>query len=206
MISWTGSEWSFSKNNARGKAQRTQIQLNHELLKDRHNETNSKSASTTDTLCVEGWKSFNSKCYKYVSFESSMPTKRRTWLNARNFCMSIAPNSESMRDFEIDLASVPDERTNNFLKDLKHDKAWIGGYRDEVKSNQWKWSDGTPMVYQSWASREPSDDSEHIVINHRPNGETPWGQWDDPPNYKINEIKGFFCQYHCEFQNILNIV
>ena len=178
------------------------ITTNNELMKDRQNGSKSMSTETTATLCVEGWKSFNSKCYKYVPFESII-NMRRTWLNAKKFCMSnmsIAPIiSQSTRDFSIDLASVPDEKTNDFLKDLNQDKAWIGGYREDVMSNQWKWSDGTPMIFQSWASGEPRVDSEYMVINHRPNRNTPWGRWDDHPSNSLNNIKGFFCQYRCEF-------
>ena len=177
---------------------------NGELTKDRHNDTKSKSTTTTATLCVDGWKSFNSKCYKYVPFESSCNvmssspcTKRVNWPEAKDYCISIAPNiSQSVGDISADLASVPDENTNNFLKELTQDKAWIGGYRDSTTSNQWKWSDGTPMVYQSWASGQPTADSVNMVINYRRYNQGPYGLWDD----QLSNVKGFFCQYYCEFK------
>ena len=63
--------------------------------------------------------------------------------------------------------------------------------RDNKMSKQWKWSDGSPICYQSWKSREPQGNSVHMTTNS--------GQWDDPPEWGTNsQIKGYFCQYHCE--------
>ena len=127
-----------------------------------------------------------------------------TWSDANNYCKSNPPSNSVVENLVLNLASVPDEETNNFLKSLKEERAWIGGYRDKVTSNQWKWTDGTPMIYQSWASGEPKDNGVNMMTNFKPQSQQgrPWGQWDDQGS---NVNMGFICQYHRKFQNILTL-
>ena len=89
--------------------------------------------------CAGGWvyNSLTKKCYK--DFDEAL-----TWDAARASCQA---------QINGDLASVPDEATNEFLKD-KFTQGWIGGHLDS--NGDWAWSDGTPWGYTSWSSGNPS--------------------------------------------------
>ena len=166
-------------------------------LTDNSEESKKKQKRNVGRLCAEGWTSFHLKCYKHI-------TTKMTWSDANNYCKSNPPSNSVVENLVLNLASVPDEETNNFLKSLKEERAWIGGYRDKVTSNQWKWTDGTPMIYQSWASGEPKENGINMMTNFKPQNQQgrPWGQWDDQGS---NVNIGFICQYHRKFQNILTL-
>ena len=121
--------------------------------------------------CPEGWHYFSetNSCYKVV--EAS-----KTWDEARTAC----------KEFDAELASIPDEATNTFLTTLTTGSSWIGGYHDSDKI--WKWSDGSVWSYTNWCSGQPTYDTRHVAFNCH------WlqdgvGQWDDS-----GSSPSFICQ------------
>ena len=92
-------------------------------------------------------------------------------LEARASCQANTP-----APYNGDLASVPDQATNDFLTTLTTDLVWIGG-NDIDTEGTWVWSDGTPWNYDSWRPGEPTNtngEEDGLVLNY---GET--GLWND---------------------------
>ena len=123
--------------------------------------------------CISDWSYSpqSGRCYKHVNSSLS-------WAEARRTCQAAAPQGG-------DLASAPDEATNDFLARLTSDHVWLGGRRSEAGA--WAWSDGAP--WESWQHREPSEGEEeasaehHLSMNYNGTGE-----WTEPT--------GFICQYN----------
>ena len=115
-------------------------------------------------------------CFKYFSTPMA-------WEDARSFCQDSSPHSGG------DLASVPDDDTNNFLFTIiQNADVWIGGYRNE--NQDWVWSDGTPWEYESWHEDQPNDlggMQTHVAFNFNSSA-----HWYDECK---DEEKGFIC-YH----------
>ena len=127
--------------------------------------------------CSPGWTYFpnTTRCYRHFP-------ESRTWVEARSFCLSVAQTNG-------DLASIPDQATNEFLTTLSTDISYIGA-SDAESEGTWKWSDGTPWGFQNWAPGEPNNNggSGHFgAINF--NGV---GLWDDDSEFVP---RPFFCQY-----------
>ena len=130
-----------------------------------------------------GWKFLNhtKKCYKH--FTSSV-----SWAEARHLCQYNFPNKKG------DLASVPDQVTNDFLDKILSGVTkgvLIGGYKDPV-NGQWKWSDGTPF---SWPpnSIQDNQDRELAVLrtNYKVDKNGP-GVWKDS---LVSRSASYVCQY-----------
>ena len=107
--------------------------------------------------------------------------------------MSAAPQNNNG-----DLASVPDKKINIFLKSRVSEgekQLWIGGKKKDKVHMTWAWSDNTPWTWDSWATGQPNNnggDQDYVVINYGGAG-----NWDDDNE---DRLRGFICQYHCEFQ------
>ena len=84
-------------------------------------------------------------------------TSTLSWAEARRTCQAAAPQGG-------DLASAPDEATNDFLASLTSDHVWLGGRRSEAGA--WAWSDGAPWGWESWQPREPSEGEEASAEHH----------------------------------------
>ena len=125
--------------------------------------------------CAGGWvyNSLTKKCYK--DFDEAL-----TWDAARASCQA---------QINGDLASVPDEATNEFLKD-KFTQGWIGGHLDS--NGDWAWSDGTPWGYTSWSSGNPSRTDGTGAIRLKNVG------WDD-----LNPE--FLRKYICQHQSVKTV-
>ena len=97
--------------------------------------------------CQIGWHQFIGNCYKYTEniFDS--------WTEARNFCT----------DNGGDLASIPDEETNDFLLSLISSRTFIGGVLDS-STGAWSWTDGTLFSFTKWASHQPSGERRQYVL------------------------------------------
>ena len=67
--------------------------------------------------CSHGWtySDHTKRCYKHYS-------ELKTWSAARAHCQAQTPHSG-------DLASVPDQDTNDFLTTLTNETVWIGGFQ-----------------------------------------------------------------------------
>ena len=79
-------------------------------------------------------------CYKYTD-------RAYPWTEARDFCVENGG----------DLASIPDQETNDFLFSIISSRAFIGGILDS-SSGAWTWSDGTLFSFTKWKSNQPSGD------------------------------------------------
>ena len=126
---------------------------------------------SSDDICDEGYKSHGSHCYKFVD-------EKISWTQAEAKCSSEGGN----------LASVPDEATNNFLVSIAPKRAFIGGYKKS--DNTWAWSDGSPWSFSKWYKGEPNNHggSEEVVELI-----TDYGAWFDVPrNHSFD--RGFICQ------------
>ena len=90
-----------------------------------------------------------------------------------------------------DLASIPNQATNDFILSLFHNPSgiqWIGGY-DYDEEGVWKWLDGTPWQYQNWNTDQPSNlnKEDFLAIDLRT------GKWSDEKGTKKPET--IICQY-----------
>ena len=70
------------------------------------------------------------KCYKFYD-------KKELWYTAKSSC----------EDLDGNLASIPDPKTNDFLRNLTTKIVWIGGIRSQ---GNWFWTDQTAWNYVNW--------------------------------------------------------
>ena len=72
-----------------------------------------------------------------------------TWQESRDKCRELAPHMKG------DLASIQDEKTQNFISSLHYsfnyhqDPVWIGGWK-QLLPGQWSWSDGSSFTFKFW--------------------------------------------------------
>ena len=87
-----------------------------------------------------------------------------------------------------DLAGVPDEEVNNFLREyipsgLADDYCWLGGY--EKNEGSWAWDDGHPWLYSNWQDGQPNtnpantEDCLAMITWSSPDNSQEPGLWDD---------------------------
>lgn len=89
------------------------------------------------------------------------------------------------------LATVPDEATQGFVKQLADDlQLWLGA-TDEKVQRLWVWVDGTPMNFSAWAPGQPShgEGKEHYLQTF---GEG--GRWNDAVE-DDRHVVGFICEW-----------
>ena len=103
-----------------------------------------------------------------------------SWLDARAFCQASQPLRNG------DLASIPDQGTNDLLSSLtSYTSAMTGGYRKD--DGKFVWSDGTPFEFENWRPSEPnngfgSGTEKYIAMEN--------GQWNDIGG----TVESFLCQ------------
>ena len=102
-----------------------------------------------------------------------------SWNDAEQECQSFGGN----------LASIPNEATNNFLNNLgdKQSFKWIGGY-DFNTGGEWKWSDGTPWSYTKWGKNYPKNSKGKDYLSMFGDD----GIWGD--YFEVGLLE-FICQY-----------
>jgi len=133
--------------------------------------------STCPLKCDEGWEPHKNKCYKTYYPENDI-----SWVDANFNC-----NNERGQ-----LASIPNEETNDFIKNhFGKESTLIGGFATGQipDPNLWTWIDGTPWSYMDWAAGEPNnfleDENEHCLE---------WnGGLNDWPCYKLSNYR-YLCQ------------
>ena len=130
------------------------------------------SLYTVSAGCAPGWTPFEhtGRCYKLL-------TGAVSWAAARSVCA----------EHQGDLASVPDQVTNDFLSSLSTASAWLGG--SAADSAGWTWSDGTPWGHTNWSPghgqpHNQAGDQDYLVL------EQSSGLWYDEGN-----PEQFICQY-----------
>ncbi len=100
------------------------------------------------------------------------------------------------------LATVTSAMENAFLGTLIGDDKvkpgyWLGGYRDDDKSEVWKWVTGEPFTFTNWQrpTENPGYDNDELYLemwNARLNY-----QWNDlgDHNYMKDWVKGYICEW-----------
>ena len=91
-----------------------------------------------------------------------------------------------------DLASVPDEQTQEFLAALTNKTVFLGGRLSE--EGAWVWSDGTPWQYEAWHQGEPSGGQENILVMNY--FKQSLGSWNDGEDIQTNVVQGSICEYY----------
>ena len=141
--------------------------------------------------CSAGWTPFSGRCYRHYA-------ETKSWTSARLHCQTSAPGSgasagrhaRSVGEVRGELASIPDQATNDFLAELHSaSAAWVGG-TDAVAEGSpdggWIWTDGTPWHYTSWAPGQPNHKHGQDYLKFSD------GSWNDLKN---SNKRTFFCQY-----------
>uniref|UniRef100_A0A672MJM2 C-type lectin domain-containing protein n=1 Tax=Sinocyclocheilus grahami TaxID=75366 RepID=A0A672MJM2_SINGR len=131
---------------------------------------------------VEGWTKFQGNCYLHFS-------TRETWLDAEQRCRDLnAHLCVSVRVLKFLSICVVFLITNNhpLVAAYAHDYQWIG-LNDKMVENDFRWSDGTSLQYESWRPNQPDNyfksGEDCVVMIWHENG-----QWNDVP-----------CNYHLPF-------
>nr|XP_015210001.1 PREDICTED: macrophage mannose receptor 1 [Lepisosteus oculatus] len=94
--------------------------------------------------CLPDWLYFEGKCYKMIG---SNPAERKTWQDARNYCISVGGN----------LVSITNEKQQVFLTTKLQEMTadvWIG-LNDINAEMRFLWTDGKGVYYTNWAKGNP---------------------------------------------------
>ena len=124
-------------------------------------------------------------CYKYIEAKTE-------WIDAINTCKSETNNPT------VNLASVPDKTTNDFLMGLTTKNAWFGGFQDFSHVSwtwDWTWSDESQWTgYENWGVNQPSNngDKKYLLMNLYDEGT--WSNEFNDAAY----AQGSLCQYDPE--------
>ena len=106
------------------------------------------------------------KCYKMFPDKS--------WAEAKLHCAEAHPSDGN-------LASIPDQETQNFLDRIAQ-HFWTGGfYHDNAIG--WEWTDGTPWEYENWRNQ---GNKKRMYYQRSKGG------WKTENG---NTLKNFICQY-----------
>ncbi|XP_070560953.1 C-type lectin domain family 19 member A-like [Ptychodera flava] len=115
--------------------------------------------------CPKYWFGFDGYCYRYF-------TALNSWRAAQDICATYGAN----------LASIHGDEENSFIHKLQgsclNNIFWIG-LSDEENEGDFRWIDGTELVYSNWNPGEPDDYLEQdCVVFGGTTGEAPW-KWND---------------------------
>lgn len=123
---------------------------------------------------------FNGNYYKVYDINCS-------WANAIKKCEALGGH----------LVSIKNKDVNDFVFKLSKGKClWIGA-TDALTEGDWYWQDGTKMIYNNWAPREPDDwkGKEDCTVIGWPADRFKNGKWGDTMSHKRDEIVGFICEW-----------
>ncbi|KAK9391344.1 brevican core protein-like [Crotalus adamanteus] len=119
--------------------------------------------------CQPGWDAFQAFCYKHFS-------DRRSWEDSETQC----------REHGGHLASIMSLEEQSFINSQYKEYQWIG-LNDRTIEGDFQWSDGSPLLYESWQDGQPDS---HFLYGENCVGMS-WrkdGKWSDVP-----------CGYHLPF-------
>lgn len=115
--------------------------------------------------CPPFWFSFKGRCYKYVA-------TRMSWADAELHCLSQRANLVSI--YSLDEDNFVKALIQNF--DTAYAWTWIG-LSDLHKEGRWMWSDGCPVKFAFWSSRQPDNAGGKEHCGHKNLGNEP--KWND---------------------------
>ena len=124
--------------------------------------------------------------FKYYSngYSFIVPKHNATWHDARTYCQAIG----------ADLVVIPDQHTLNFLADLSIRENlgnfFIGLKRHPDNLHEFRWVDGTSLVFSRWNTGEPSNTVESCVVML-----TSFSAYND---VTCSSLKHFVCQQPIE--------
>ncbi|XP_061828746.1 lithostathine-1-alpha-like [Nerophis lumbriciformis] len=131
-------------------------------------------APKKEVCCPTGWTQKDEHCYIYKA-------EKRTFSDAERICNLIGGNLGSIR------TPVENAVVFQLVKKGGGDEAWIG-LHDALKSENYLWTDGTPFVYENFATGAASGSDKCVVIETANDGQwkgEPCG--DDEPYVCIRE-------------------
>ncbi|XP_026229722.1 macrophage mannose receptor 1-like isoform X2 [Anabas testudineus] len=134
--------------------------------------------------CAEGWTKLVSRNYCFMVF-SRNSQKKRTWFEARDFCMAIGG----------DLLSIHSPADQQLLRYNPHryETVWIGLSAPDPAAG-YVWSDKSPLHFQHWQSDEPNNKNKvescaELQISRVDSS----GSWND---VHCETYRGWICQIH----------
>ena len=142
--------------------------------------------------CKPGWTQHKDRCYKLQNGRRGKDRKYPSWSSARRRCQAHSFTSRSGAVYSGDLASVPDEETQEFLAALTSKTVYIGGRLS--KEGAWDWSDGTPWQYEAWHQGEPSGGRENILVMNY--FKQSLGSWNDGDDKRNKIVRASICEYY----------
>lgn len=139
------------------------------------------------TACIRGTGSLSGYCYMLF-------TKPETWNNAKEKCKTVG----------AELVKIESAEENDFIKTtfLSSSSVYWIGLNDQVHENEWKWTDGTLLLYgnySNWGLGNPDNSGNQncaaIVRGYIWTSRTQKiyydGKWDDVTCY---DSKSFICK------------
>lgn len=137
--------------------------------------------------CDQGWKSFNSKCYKMFEEEKS-------WDEAKTSCEGTGAHLVKIESADENIFLL-----NSFLQLLPNDnnrEAWTG-LSDKKEEGDFVWTDGATPEYTNWAAEQPNDEDDEQdcveIVNgvFWPGGLPQIGLWND---FQCKKALMFICE------------
>ncbi|XP_022613990.1 macrophage mannose receptor 1-like isoform X1 [Seriola dumerili] len=133
------------------------------------------------TKCADGWNQVASRKYCYKFFAET-PLNKRTWYEARDYCMAIGGDLLSIHS--TDDLKMPIKSYRTF---------WIGLSAPDPITG-YVWSDGSPVNFQHWEDGEPNNKNNvESCAEFNPYNQQRTGSWNDVQCEKYN---GWICQIH----------
>jgi hypothetical protein len=117
---------------------------------------------------------FNGKWYRIYH-------ERGTWKRSRERCVVLGGQ----------LAIIPDEPTQTFIKNLAAGLPFWLGATDEKTRGLWQWIDGQPMKYKAWDQGQPNQGhpkERYLVMDKS-------GLWHDYIEGADHGVVGFICEW-----------
>eukprot|EP00058_Branchiostoma_floridae_P009213 XP_002594701.1 hypothetical protein BRAFLDRAFT_240469 [Branchiostoma floridae] len=130
----------------------------------------------TALQCPSEWSKYNNHCYKLM-------TDRRKWFAASSRC----------RQHGAMLISINDQAENYFVKNLisnykrKVPAIWMGLHK---KSGQWKWTDGSRLLYKNWVPGEPNNNKWYSNFKGE-NCAVVYSKWND---FRCGAAYAYICE------------
>ncbi|XP_028254867.1 brevican core protein-like [Parambassis ranga] len=117
--------------------------------------------------CEPGWDKFHGFCYRHFS-------QRLSWEVAEQHCRMMGAHLVSVM--------TPEEQT--YINDNYKEYQWTG-LNDKTIENDFRWSDGNPLLYENWYRGQPDSyflsGEDCVVMVWHDNG-----RWSDAPcNYQL---------------------